>query len=131
MSIVTANRTERVAHIALIAVGVVAVLTGFSWITLLICCVLFSSAIFTGIYRFLLWPVGLMLSLLFLYGSFVVASKFGASGISTRWGQVSLLYQQNYLFTLSRLYYAGFETTDCCRVSDQFSALLFLSLESN
>ena len=91
MSIVTANRTERVAHLALIAIGVVAVLTGFSWVTLLICCVLFSSAIFTGVYRFLLWPVGLMLSLLFLYGSFVVASKFGASGISTRWGQVSLL----------------------------------------
>ena len=91
MSIVTANRTERVAHLALIAIGVVAVLTGFSWVTLLICCVLFSSAIFTGVYRFLLWPVGLMLSLLFLYGSFVVASKFGASGISTRWGQVSLV----------------------------------------
>ena len=91
MSIVTANRTERVTHIALIAIGVVAVLTGFSWVTLLICCVLFSSAIFTGVYRFLLWPVGLMLSLLFLFGSFVVASKFGASGISTRWGQVSLL----------------------------------------
>ena len=91
MSIVTANRTEQVAHIALIAIGVVAVLTGFSWVTLLICCVLFSSAIFTGVYRFLLWPVGLMLSLLFLYGSFVVASKFGASGISTRWGQVSLM----------------------------------------
>ena len=91
MSIVTANRTEQVAHIALIAIGVVAVLTGFSWVTLLICCVLFSSAIFTGVYRFLLWPVGLMLSLLFLFGSFVVASKFGASGISTRWGQVSLL----------------------------------------
>ena len=91
MSIVTANRTEQVAHIALIAIGVVAVLTCFSWVTLLICCVLFSSAIFTGVYRFLLWPVGLMLSLLFLFGSFVVASKFGASGISTRWGQVSLL----------------------------------------
>ena len=91
MSIVTANRTEQVAHIALIAIGVVAVLTGFSWVTLLICCVMFSSAIFTGVYRFLLWPVGLMLSLLFLFGSFVVASKFGASGISTRWGQVSLL----------------------------------------
>jgi len=91
MSIVTANRTERVAHIALIVIGVVAVLTGFSWATLLICCVLFSSAIFTGIHRFLLWPVGLMLSLLFLYCSFVVASKFGASGISTRWGQVSLV----------------------------------------
>ncbi len=91
MSIVMANRTERVAHLALIAIGVVAVLTGFSWVTLLICCVLFSSAIFTGVYRFLLWPVGLMLSLLFLFGSFVVASKFGASGISTRWGQVSLL----------------------------------------
>lgn len=91
MSNVTTNRTERVTHIALIAIGVVAVLTGFSWVTLLICCVLFSSAIFTGVYRFLLWPVGLMLSLLFLYGSFVVASKFGASGISTRWGQVSLV----------------------------------------
>ncbi len=78
-------------HLALMAVGVASVLTGFGWVTLLICCVLFSSAIFTGVYRFLLWPVGLMLSLLFLFGSFVVASKFGASGISTRWGQVSLL----------------------------------------
>ncbi len=91
MFIVTAIRTERVTHIALIAVGIAAVFMGFSWVTLLICCVLFSSAIFTGVYRFLLWPVGLMLSLLFLYGSFVVASKFGASGISTRWGQVSLM----------------------------------------
>ena len=78
-------------HLALMAVGVASVLTGFGWVTLLICCVLFSSAIFTGVYRFLMWPVGLMLSLLFLYFSFVVASKFGASGISTRWGQVSLL----------------------------------------
>jgi hypothetical protein len=82
---------DRALHLALIAVGIVAVLMGFSWATLLICCVLFSSAIFTGIHRFLMWPVGLMLSLLFLYCSFVVASKFGASGISTRWGQVSLI----------------------------------------
>ena len=82
---------DRALHLALIAVGIVAVVMGFSWATLLICCVLFSSAIFTGIHRFLMWPVGLMLSLLFLYCSFVVASKFGASGISTRWGQVSLI----------------------------------------
>jgi len=75
-------------------VGVICALSGFGWVTLLICVFLLSTALFRGSNGVLLWPVGLMICMLVIYGSYVFAWLVGRTHITQTWSIGAFLMLQ-------------------------------------
>ena len=75
-------------------VGVICAVSGFGWVTLLICVFLLSTALFRGSNGVLLWPVGLMICMLIIYGSYVFAWLVGRTHITATWSIGALLVLQ-------------------------------------
>ena len=74
--------------------GVICAVSGFGWVTLLICVFLVSTALFRGNNGVLLWPVGLMICMLIIYASYVCAWLVGRTNITQTWSIGALLVLQ-------------------------------------
>lgn len=75
-------------------IGAICAVSGFGWVTFLICVFLLSTAVFRGSKGLILWPVGLMVSMLIIYVSYVAAWLVGRNHITHAWSIGAMLILQ-------------------------------------